>query len=154
MSNSEQDPGSEKAFYCNSCKKPLRRIEGKMGPFWGCTGYPQCKTTLNDLDGEPSTDFDEHYRCPICTRRLVKADQNKGNYWFCSGYSKGCKVTLADKDGKPETAFRCPSCGNLLVRRTGKNGRFWGCSDYPTCKTSLKDSDNGPDFDLFTAKRS
>jgi ssDNA-binding Zn-finger/Zn-ribbon topoisomerase 1 len=145
---------SEKIHYCPSCKKPLRRIIGKMGPFWGCSGYPQCQTTLNDRSGEPSSEVDEHYRCPICTRRLVKADKGKGDYWFCSGYSKGCKVTLADEQGMPATAHRCPNCGNLLVKREGKNGLFWGCSDYPHCKTSFTDLNDEPDFDLFTAKRS
>ena len=124
---------------CPACKQPLRRIEGKMGPFWGCTAFPKCRTTLNDIDGKPTTDIDEHYRCPLCTRRMVKADAEKGDYWFCSGYSKGCKLTLADDKGKPETAFRCPDCGNVLIQRNGKNGEFWGCKSYPECTTSFKD---------------
>lgn len=154
MSVPEKETTSEKPYHCPACKKPMRRIEGKKGLFWGCTGYPECETTLHDDNGKPLAQSDERYRCPICTRRLVKADPDKGNYWFCSGYSKGCRATLADNNGIPEEAHHCPSCRNLLMKREGKNGVFWGCRSYPNCKTSFKDLDNRPDFDLFTTKSS
>jgi ssDNA-binding Zn-finger/Zn-ribbon topoisomerase 1 len=114
-----------------------------MGPFWGCSTFPACKTTLNDVDGKPTTEINEEYRCPICTRRLVKST---GDYWFCSGYSKGCKITLEDADGVPKTAFRCRECGSLLVKRNGKNGLFWGCSEYPECSATYNDLDGRPDY--------
>lgn len=154
MTGPKTETLSEKTYYCPDCKKPLRRIEGKMGPFWSCTGFPVCITTRNDLEGRPSNEVDEHYRCPICTRRLVRANKGKGDYWFCSGYSKGCKVTLADNNGMPETAYRCRSCGHLLVKRNGKNGPFWGCSEYPACTASYRDKNNEPDFDFFSTQRS
>ena len=136
--------------FCPTCKKPLRRIVGKMGPFWGCTGYPECKTTRYDVDGNPSTEADEHYRCPVCTRSMIRTSGKNGDYWFCTGYNKGCKVTLADNNGRPEQAFRCKHCGQLLVKRKSKKGRFWGCSQYPECKTTYNDKDGKPDFDFFT----
>ena len=154
MTASDEAAPPQRTHHCPECKKPLRRVEGKMGPFWGCSGFPDCTITFNDVAGKPTTDIDEHFRCPICTRRLVKANKGADDYWFCSGYSKGCKVTLADNNGTPETAHRCPSCGNLLAKRNGKNGEFWGCSDFPRCKTSFSDINNRPDFDLLTAKRS
>ena len=137
MSASEQTEVTERSHPCPKCKKPLHRIEGKMGPFWGCTGFPSCRTTLNDIAGKPSTEINEHYRCPICTRRMVRADKGRGDYWFCSGYYKGCKIILQDANGSPEATHRCPDCDNLLVKRQGKNGMFWGCSDFPRCKTTL-----------------
>ena len=154
MTASETEATTERTYYCPECNKPMRRIDGKMGPFWGCYGFPKCRTTLNDVAGKPSTEIDEHYRCPICTRRLVKANKGKGDYWFCSGYSKGCKITLLDNNGVPEPAHRCPSCGNLLVKRKGKNGMFWGCSEFPRCKASYSDLNDKPDFDIFTVKHS
>ena len=30
---------------CPSCTKPMRLMSGKNGEFWGCSGYPTCKTT-------------------------------------------------------------------------------------------------------------
>ena len=154
MKASDETALPERTHHCPKCKKPLRRIKGKMGPFWGCTGFPDCTNTLNDVAGKPTTDIDEQFRCPICTRRLVKAVKSNESYWFCNGYSKGCKVTLADNDGIPETAYRCPNCGNLLVKRNGENGTFWGCSEFTHCKSSFSNLNNRPDFDLFSTKRS
>ena len=139
MADPSKDKAPEKTWPCPECKQPLRRLEGKMGPFWGCTGFPKCKATLNDVDGKPTDKINEDYHCPLCTRRMVKAAPEKGEYWFCSGYSKGCKLTLGDDNGRPETAFRCPECGNVLIKRQGKNGEFWGCKGYPDCTNSYSE---------------
>ncbi|MCL5237722.1 MAG: DNA topoisomerase, partial [Nitrospirae bacterium] len=40
-------------FSCSKCKKPLRKIKGPRGIFWGCTGYPECKKTYPDKKGIP-----------------------------------------------------------------------------------------------------
>lgn len=32
---------------CPACGKPMRQIKGKKGAFWGCTGYPECKATVD-----------------------------------------------------------------------------------------------------------
>lgn len=32
---------------CKQCGKKMRKRSGPYGPFWGCTGYPQCKNTEN-----------------------------------------------------------------------------------------------------------
>lgn len=136
-------------YHCRRCKQPMRRIVGKMGPFWGCSAYPSCEERLYDVDGKPSETPDERFRCPVCTRPLVKAE---GNYWYCTGYNKGCKVTLNDQDGKPAKAWRCPTCGHLLKQRHGKAGIFWGCSQYPLCTVSLADQDGQPKLQTNTRK--
>lgn len=150
----------KRVYYCPRCRNPMRRIIGKMGPFWGCTSYPACDKKLYDLNGQPSDTPDERYRCPVCTRPLVRAEGKsaadaragvaRGDYWYCTGYNKGCKVTLADNDGKPVAAWRCPRCGHLLKQRRGKNGVFWGCSQYPLCTASFTDmggKPKGPGFE-------
>ncbi|HBW82958.1 MAG TPA: DNA topoisomerase I [Gammaproteobacteria bacterium] len=149
----ESDEKGGFTFTCPECRAPLQKREGKMGPFWGCSEYPKCRSTLNDINGRPSKEVDELYRCPLCTRRLVRAAPEKGNYWFCSGYSKGCKATVADVDGRPEAAFKCPKCGSMLAKRASKSGEFWGCSSYPDCKATFNDLNDGPDFDFLPAKR-
>lgn len=153
MTNSEPNNSNTSKFSCPECKAQLRRIEGKMGPFWGCTDFPKCRTTLNDVDGRPSAQMDEQYRCPLCTRRMVRAAADKGDYWFCSGYAKGCSVTLADIEGRPQPGFKCPDCGALLAKREGKNGEFWGCTSYPNCKSTFNNVNNRPAFDFLPAKR-
>jgi len=32
---------------CPKCNKPLRERKGANGPFYGCSGYPKCKFTLD-----------------------------------------------------------------------------------------------------------
>ena len=41
---------------CPNCGSALVKRNGKNGEFWGCSAYPQCRTTFNDKDGKP--DFD------------------------------------------------------------------------------------------------
>ncbi|NWC83874.1 type I DNA topoisomerase [Pseudomonas putida] len=39
---------------CPKCKKnKLLQRTGSRGPFWGCTGYPKCKATYPDDNGQP-----------------------------------------------------------------------------------------------------
>lgn len=38
---------------CPSCGKPMRQRSGASGAFWGCSGYPDCRTTLPDDGGKP-----------------------------------------------------------------------------------------------------
>ncbi|PCH64112.1 MAG: DNA topoisomerase I [SAR86 cluster bacterium] len=149
---SDSKAAAEKTYYCPQCKSNMRRIIGKMGPFWGCSDFPKCKATLFDVEGKPSTELDEHYRCPLCTRRMAKSSQDKGNYWYCTGYTKGCKTRLKDNDGRPEDAYLCRSCSHLLTQRKGKNGLFWGCSQYPQCTQTYNDTQGRPDFDLLSSK--
>lgn len=148
---------AQRTWYCSRCRSPMRRIIGKMGPFWGCTAYPACDKRMYDLDGHPSETPDERYRCPVCTRPMVRAegkttsdDKGRGDYWYCTGYNKGCKVTLPDEGGKPADAWRCERCGHLLKQRRGKNGLFWGCSKYPLCTVTYPDLNGkpkGPSFE-------
>ena len=35
------------AMKCPNCGKPMKMRVGKYGPFYGCTGYPNCKTIIN-----------------------------------------------------------------------------------------------------------
>lgn len=46
---------SASAVTCPACGKRMRRIKGKNGYFWACTGYPECKKTFNDKKGKPDT---------------------------------------------------------------------------------------------------
>jgi DNA topoisomerase-1 len=43
-------------FKCKTCGKPLVKRNSARGPFFGCSGYPNCKNTYPDRDGKP--DFD------------------------------------------------------------------------------------------------
>ena len=136
---------------CPSCGQPLQRRKGKYGYFWGCTGYPECRTILNDQDNQPvpkaadpapaeDTDAEtETTACPICEKPMRRRQGSNGYFWGCSGYPE-CKSTLPDDDGKPQartppkiTKFQCPSCEAKLVIRGPKDNQFLGCERYPKC---------------------
>jgi DNA topoisomerase-1 len=39
---------------CPQCGKPMRRIKGRKGWFWGCSGFKEgCKFSLDDRAGHP-----------------------------------------------------------------------------------------------------
>lgn len=44
---------SASAVKCPNCGKPMVRRKSKNGYFWGCSGFPECKTTANDNKGKP-----------------------------------------------------------------------------------------------------
>ncbi len=93
---------------CPSCGKPLNRIKGKTGYFWGCASFPDCNTTLPDNEGEPGLPklpmALSEYLCQQCNRALVhriKAGKGGYDFWGCSGYKDGCKKTYPNLNGKP-----------------------------------------------------
>jgi DNA topoisomerase-3 len=94
---------------CPNCETGhLKRRKGAKGFFWGCTNYPECKTTFPDKNGKPdqaakkSLKPSEH-ACPECGKGLIRRPgKKKGSFWWgCSGFPS-CKYTTFDKDGKPE----------------------------------------------------
>lgn len=91
---------------CPLCNKPLKAKTSKNGPFWGCTGYPECKYTANDKKGKP--DLAEkpkaelsQFKCLKCGKALVARIGKKGRFWGCSGYPE-CSETYQDKDREPD----------------------------------------------------
>ncbi len=99
---------------CPACGKPLRRRKTKVSGerFWGCSGYPDCKSTLPDNKGRP--------------------DKHPNNRTARTPRSTPVKNPAA-------AGSKCPQCstGKLLQRelRTGHNAGkpFIGCTNYPRC---------------------
>ena len=96
---------------CPLCSKPLRRVKGKSGHFWSCTGYSEgCKFTAEDKAGKPVLTKKEPatvsamHKCMACGSGLIRrpAAKKKNAYWWsCSGYPE-CKQTYFDANGKPD----------------------------------------------------
>ena len=89
----------------------------KKGPggydFWGCTGYPDCKTACDDAVGRPGAkqeaktpqNLTEH-KCKECGKPLAhRIGKNKTGkdyeFFGCSGYPK-CKAIYQVKEGHPD----------------------------------------------------
>jgi len=70
LADSHSQTSDEKVpnqYICPQCNRPLQRIKGKKGFFWGCSGYSMgCKLTLDDKRGKPA----KYYSCPKCKRAL------------------------------------------------------------------------------------
>jgi DNA topoisomerase-3 len=83
---------------CAQCQKPLLRRKSQKNNeyFWGCSGYPECKTTLPDNKGQPGVrktavippkTNGAPQRCPVChTGHLVLREGRNGQFWSCSSY--------------------------------------------------------------------
>lgn len=101
---------------CPVCNKGfLRKRKGQNGFFWGCSCYPECKTSFPDKDGAPVTDKKPdgassrlENACPSCGKEILI--RPKG--FFCTGcefkiWSEFCGKKLTSnqvekliKDGK------------------------------------------------------
>lgn len=92
---------------CPECGKSLRRIKGKSGHFWGCSGHPDCSVTLPDESGKPGQQKPQaqsDFVCQRCEKPLIhRMKKGKGGYdfWGCSGFRDGCKETYPNKKGVP-----------------------------------------------------
>jgi len=98
------------AYACQACGKALRLRQGPSSSFWGCSGYPECKTTLPDVNGKPG----------------VRTQQ--------SPPSIGKQPSAPLEKSSP--AVTCDACGKPMKLRQGARGPFYGCSGYPDCKNT------------------
>lgn len=95
---------------CPECGKSLRRIPGKSGHFWGCSGHPDCFVTLPDESGKPGQRKPQEtssFVCAKCSKSLVhRVKKGKGGYdfWGCSGFKEGCKTSYDNKNEAPDFA--------------------------------------------------
>ena len=92
---------------CPACGKPLTRRKGKNGFFWGCSGYPDCKTTRPDNRGKPGQPHPKSLG-----RKTAPAKAGS----TCPQCKSGTLIQRFTKGGKNE----------------GKP--FIGCTRFPECK--------------------
>lgn len=134
---------------CPTCGKKMVRKWGKNGGYLACSGYPDCKTSMNYIEDEngihpdlPKTVIDE--LCEICGKPMVIKKGRFGTFLACTGYP-GCKTTRPwpPKDDQmvplppvPENTSPCEVCGKPMVVRKGRFGPFLACTGYPKCKTA------------------
>jgi DNA topoisomerase-1 len=77
---------------CPKCGKNLARRKGKHGPFWGCTGYPECRFIENEKSAKstPSKEKSDK-QCPNCGKGMILINGQYGKFYGCSGYPE-CKT--------------------------------------------------------------
>lgn len=143
---------------CPECGKPMIIRSGRRGEFLACSGYPECKTTMNFRKDEagkitvlprapqpklPAVDI----KCEKCGAPMAVKMSRRGPFLACTGYPK-CKNAKPLPDEikakmpappKPElTDEKCDKCGAPMAKRRGRYGEFLGCSAYPKCKNIKK----------------
>ncbi len=114
---------------CPECERPLIRRFGRFGPFFACSGFPECRYTRQD--GEPAEPEPTNETCEICASPMVTKRGRFGAFLACSKYPdcKGTKPIL-QKVGVP-----CPIDGGEIVERVMRKKRtFFGCANYPKCE--------------------
>ncbi len=87
---------------CPACGKDMFLRQGKKGQFWGCSGYPDCKTVAQNNNGKAVFEKDMP-DCPKCGKKLRRIKGKKGFFWSCKGYfdEPKCEFMTQDKAGKP-----------------------------------------------------
>ncbi len=124
------DEGEE---YCENCGRPMVLKRGRFGPFYACSGYPECKTTRRLTPEERKPDVPLEETCPQCGNQLVIRHGRYGEFVACSNYPT-CKYVK-----HKTTGVTCPECGQgeIIERRSRRGRTFYGCSRYPECKFVL-----------------
>ena len=126
----------ETKIKCPNCGKPmLVRTSRKGTQFLGCSGYPDCQTTMsiNALNEEPNTTGEEEVceeKCPKCDSQMVFKTGPYGKYMECTSPECGHRQPYVKTTG-----VTCPKCGKgQIVERKSKRGTiFYGCNQYPEC---------------------
>jgi DNA topoisomerase-3 len=145
---------------CETCGRPMAIRPGRRGEFLACSGYPDCKTTMNfRRDGDkiipvprpPQPKMPEvDIKCEKCSAPMAVKLSRRGPFLACTGYPK-CKnakplpeelrAKLPQAPPKPApvmTDITCDQCGAPMLKRQGRYGEFLGCSRYPKCKNIQK----------------
>ncbi len=121
---------------CEKCGKPMVIKWGRMGEFLACSGYPECRNTMNfrrEEDGRIAPVKEEEIptdeKCPTCGAPMVVKRGRFGKFLACSRYPE-CKTSKPISIG-----VSCPKgCGGYISERRSRRGKtFYGCSSYPKC---------------------
>ncbi|HEY6105974.1 MAG TPA: type I DNA topoisomerase, partial [Anaeromyxobacteraceae bacterium] len=120
---------------CEKCGKPMVIKWGRMGEFLACSGYPDCRNTMNFRreegkvvpEKEEEVQVDE--KCRECGAAMVMKRGRFGRFLACTRYPE-CKGTRPLSIG-----VSCPKgCGGYITEKRSRRGKtFYGCSSYPKC---------------------
>lgn len=136
---------------CPLCGKPMLARQGRFGKFLGCSGYPECKHTINVApDGTPVAAPAEGEApaavCDKCGKPMALKRGRFGAFLGCTGYPECKNIVKAGPSGQPLGAAAppeisdvlCDKCGKPTAVKQGRYGKFLGCTGYPECKNIMK----------------
>ncbi len=131
-------------YTCGDCGRPMVYRLGKNGRFLACTGYPECKGTMNvNNEGIPVADIVGDEPCPKCGKPMILRKSRLGPFLGCSGYPECSSTMPCDEDGVPlrkvkaeDIHEKCADCGSPMAVKWGRGRAFLGCTNYPKCKST------------------
>ena len=136
---------------CPLCGKPMTARQGRFGKFLGCSGYPECKHTINLApDGTPVAAPAEGAPpaavCEKCGKPMALKRGRYGAFLGCTGYPECKNIVKTSPSGSPITQAApqeisdvlCDKCGKPTAVKMGRYGKFLGCTGYPECRNIMK----------------
>ncbi len=95
--------GSDPAARCPRCGGVLLRRTGPNGDFVGCSNYPFCDKTYNDL-----RILEDKKKCPECGGWLTRRARwdGTGEFYGCTNYPKYCQYTMNLDGSRRRTTTR------------------------------------------------
>jgi DNA topoisomerase-1 len=136
---------------CPLCGKPMSARQGRFGKFLGCTGYPECKHTINvGPDGAPvaapAGGKEGDAVCEKCGKPMAVKRGRFGTFLGCTGYPECKNIVKTPRGAQAGTTaapaelsdVSCDKCGKPMAVKRGRYGQFLGCTGYPECKNIMK----------------
>ncbi len=129
-------PESLRERTCPKCGKPLVVRVSKMGRFLGCTGYPECRYTLDLSDPENPQETEDEFAegeiCEECGGRMKIVHYGNSTFLGCENYPE-CKHTrpiLSERIKQLAAETACPKCDRQPMEpRKGRYGEYLYCPD-------------------------
>lgn len=123
--------------FCPLCSLQMAVKSSRYGQFLGCTGYPDCKSTIKlTKDGLPvPPDRPSEEACRTCAGPMLIRYGRYGDYLTCA--SETC---TEQRPIVKSTGVRCPreECGGEIVEKKSRRGKmFYGCSHYGLNKCTM-----------------
>ena len=142
--NMERPQAEPSEYTCKECGKAMVYRLGRNGRFLSCSGYPECKESMNvDAEGRAIQEILGEHPCPECGRKMILRRSRLGPFLGCAGYPE-CSTTIpcddqgvALKKVQPEDIHEtCSDCSSPMTVKFGRGKAFLGCSAYPKCKAT------------------
>jgi len=124
---------------CEKCGKGMVIKWGRRGEFLACSGYPECRNTMNFTRDETGKIVPEQPEvvdeaCEQCGKPMQVRFGRFGKFVGCSGYPD-CKNIRPLHKPKP-TGATCLKCnqGEIYERVSRRGKLFYSCNRYPDCQ--------------------
>jgi DNA topoisomerase-1 len=114
---------------CAQCARPMVLKNGRRGMFLSCSGYPDCKSTMNVIAGA------DGLLHPLVEEHRQKAASAEGGGEAAAGATAATPTRGYSASVPAPPEIKCEKCGRPMVVRRGRFGPFFACTGYPECKT-------------------